>query len=133
MLVLIGLGAPVADIVLEVPLSDEFFNLILECDAFFCGVANIWVISAVLVLVSFRAVSPHYIWSLVDSCMFCGQEYILTRPCQVGEVIILALRGSSDPLIPALGLILVGVWRSSAISALALLVVPILFGELKLS
>ena len=57
MLVLARLGAPVADVVLEVPLSDEFFNLILECDAFFCGVANVSMIVAVLVLVSFRAVS----------------------------------------------------------------------------
>ena len=78
MLVLAGLGAPVADVVLEVPFSDEFFDLILKCDAFFCGVANISMISAVLVLVSFRAVSPHRIWSLVDSCVLCGQEYILT-------------------------------------------------------
>ena len=39
MLVFTGLGALVADVVLEVPLSDECFNLILECDAFllWCG------------------------------------------------------------------------------------------------
>ena len=53
MLVLAGLGAPVADVVLEVPLSDEFLDLIIECNTFFCGVANISVISAVVVLVSF--------------------------------------------------------------------------------
>ena len=47
-LVLAELGAPVTDVVLEVPFLDEFFNLILECDAIFCGVANISVISAVL-------------------------------------------------------------------------------------
>ena len=132
-LVLVGLGALVADVVLEVPLSDEFFNLILECDVFFCGVANISVISAILVLVHFRAVSPHCIWSLVDTCVLYGQEYILTRPCQVGEVIVLAQRGSSDPLIRALGLLLVGIQRSSAISALVLLVVPVLIGGLELS
>ena len=39
-LVLAGFGAPVADVVLEVPLSDEFFNLIFECDAFSSGMAN---------------------------------------------------------------------------------------------
>ena len=61
MLVLEGLGALIADVVLEVPFSDEFFDLILERDAFFGGVANISVISAVLVLVSFGAVSPHRI------------------------------------------------------------------------
>ena len=78
MLVLTGLSSPIADVILELPLSDEFFDLILECDAFFHCVANILVISAVLVLVSFRAVSPHCIYSLIDSCMFYGQEYILT-------------------------------------------------------
>ena len=72
MLVLVGLGAPVADIVLEVTFSNEFFNLIFECDAFFCGVANTSVISVVLVLVSFRVVSPHRIWSLIDSCVLYG-------------------------------------------------------------
>ena len=133
MLVLEELGAPVADVVLEVPFLDQFFNLIFECDAFFYGVANISVIPAVLFLVSFRAVSPHRIWSLIDSCVLCGQKYILTRPCQVDEVIVLARRGSSDPLIWALGLLLVGVWRSSAISALVLLVVPVLLDGLKLS
>ena len=52
MSVLARLGAPVADVVLEVPLSDEFFNLVYECDAFFGGVANVSMISAVLILVS---------------------------------------------------------------------------------
>ena len=133
MLVLAGLGALVADVVLEVLFSDEFFDLILDRNAFFCGVANISVISIVLVLVSFRTISPHRIRPLVDSRVLCGQEYILTRPRQVGEVIILAQRGSNETLIRALGLLLVGVWRLSAISALALLVLPILLGGLKLS
>ena len=53
MSVLVGPGAPVADIVLEVPLSDEFFDLVLKCDAFFSGMANILMVSVVLVLVSF--------------------------------------------------------------------------------
>ena len=53
MLVLAGLGSLVEDVVLEVSFSDEFFDLILECDIFFCGVANISVISAVLALVYF--------------------------------------------------------------------------------
>ena len=76
--VLVGLGAPVADVVSEVPLTDEFFNLILECNAFFSGVANVLVISAVLTLVSLQAVSPHRVWLFVDSCMFGGREYFLT-------------------------------------------------------
>ena len=76
-LVLKGLRAPVADEVLEVPFLDKFFDLILERDALFCGVANGSVISAVFVLVSFREVSPHRIWPLVDSRGLCRQEYIL--------------------------------------------------------
>ena len=100
---------------------------------FFYGVANVSVISAMLVLVPFRAVSPHRIWSLVDFCVLCCQEYILTRPCQVGEVIVLSQRGSSDPLIRAFGLLLVVVQRLLAVSALALIVVPILLGRLELS
>ena len=51
--VLVGPGALVADIVLEVPLSDEFLDLVLKCDAFFGGMANILMVSVVLVLVSF--------------------------------------------------------------------------------
>ena len=44
-----------------------------------------------------------------------------------------AQRRSSDPLIQALGLLLVGVRRSSAISTLVFLVVLVLLGGLKLS
>ena len=58
LLVLAGLGAPVADVVMEVPFLDAFFDLILERDAYFSGVVNVSVILAVLVLVSFGAVSP---------------------------------------------------------------------------
>ena len=57
-LVLARLGAPVADVVLEVPISNEL-NLILQGDAFFFGVADISVVSVVLALVPFRAVSLH--------------------------------------------------------------------------
>ena len=51
-MVVAGLGALIEDVVLEVPLSDEFFDLILKCDTFFSGVANILMVSVVLVLVS---------------------------------------------------------------------------------
>ena len=50
-LVLTGLGAPVADVVLELSLSDELFNLVFEGNAFFHGVADIPVVLAVLILV----------------------------------------------------------------------------------
>ena len=127
-LVVLWPGTSVADIVPEVSLSDEFFDLILEHDALFSGVADISMISAVFVLIPLRVVSPHRIGSFVHARVLCGQEYILTRPCQVGEVIVLARRGSRDPLIRALGLLLVGVWRSPVISTLLFLVVLILLG-----
>ena len=50
--ILVGLGAPVVDVVLKVPLPDEFFDFILECDAFFGGVANVFMISSILAWVS---------------------------------------------------------------------------------
>ena len=98
-LVLMGLGAPVVDVVLEVSISDELLNLVFEGDAFFCGVADISVKSIVFILVPLRAVSLHRIGSFIHARVLCGKEYILTRPHQVGEVIVLARRGSRDPLI----------------------------------
>ena len=80
-LVLTGLGGPVADVVLKVSLSDELLNLVFEGDAFFRGMADIPMVSAVLILVPLLAVSPYHIRSLVYACVLCGQEYILTRPC----------------------------------------------------
>ena len=50
-LVFARLGTLIADIVLEVSLSDELLNLVLEGDAFFRGVADISVVSVVLILV----------------------------------------------------------------------------------
>ena len=63
-LVIVWLGDPVADVVLELSFSDKFFNLILELDAFFCGVADITMIPAILSLVPLQVVSPHRIRSL---------------------------------------------------------------------
>ena len=79
-LVLMGLGAPVADVVLEVSLSDELLNLVFEGDAFFRGMADISVKLAVFIPVPLRAVSPHRIGSFIHACMLRGQEYIVTRP-----------------------------------------------------
>ena len=50
-LVIMWLGAPIMDIIPEVSLLDEFFNLILECNAVFCGVADISMVSAVFFLI----------------------------------------------------------------------------------
>ena len=50
--VLVGLGTLVVDVASEVSLADEFFDFILECNAFFSGVANVLVIPAVITLVS---------------------------------------------------------------------------------
>ena len=59
MLVLVGLGAPVVDVVLEVSLSGELLDLVFKGDAFFRGVADISVKLAVFILVPLLAVSSH--------------------------------------------------------------------------
>ena len=64
-LVLIGLGAPIADIVLEVSLSDKLHNLIFKDDAFFRGVADISVKLTVFILIPLRAVPLHRIGSFI--------------------------------------------------------------------
>ena len=128
-LVLMGLSAPIADVVLEVSFPDKLLNLVFEGDAFFRGVADISVKSTIFILVPLRAVSSHRIWSFIQSRVLRDQEYILTRPHQVGEVIVLTRRGSRDPLIQALGLLLVGVWRSSAIFAFTFLTIPVLLSR----
>ena len=132
-LVIVWLGAPVADITTEVSLSDEFFNLILERNALFRGVADISMESVVFVLIPLRAVSPHRIKVLIHARVLLGQEYILTRPCQADEIIVLARRGSRDHLIRILSLLLVGVWRPLAIFTLSFLVFPVLPGGSRFS
>ena len=77
-MVLVGLGASIVNIILEVSLSDEPFNLVFEGDAFFCGVADISVKPAVFIFVPLLAVSPHLIGSFIHSCVLRGQEHILT-------------------------------------------------------
>ena len=71
-LFLVWLSAPVADVVLEISLSDEFLNLVLEGNAFFCRVVDIPVVSVILVLIPLRAVSLHRIRSFVYTCVLCG-------------------------------------------------------------
>ena len=56
-MVVVRLGTSVADVVSEIPFTDEFFNLILEHNALFDCVANIFVKSTILILISFGAVS----------------------------------------------------------------------------
>ena len=55
-LVVARLGASIVDVVLEIPFTDEFFDLILEHNALFSGMAEIFVISAILILISFGVV-----------------------------------------------------------------------------
>ena len=50
-LVLAQLGASIADIISEVSLLDEFFDLIFEHDALLCGVADVFVMSTIFVLI----------------------------------------------------------------------------------
>ena len=65
-LVVALLGSFVTDVILEVPIMDEFLDLILEHDAFLCGVADR------LILISFGAISSQRVRSLIDTCLFSG-------------------------------------------------------------
>ena len=58
-LVLVGLGALVANVILEVSFSDELLDLVFEGNAFFRGVADISVKPTVFILVPLQVVSPH--------------------------------------------------------------------------
>ena len=52
-LVVARLSASIVDVVFEISFTDAFFDLILEHNAFFGGVADIFVIPTILALVSF--------------------------------------------------------------------------------
>ena len=56
-LVIMRLGAFVADVISKVPLLNEFLNIIPEHKAHLDGVASIFVISEILVLIPFLAIS----------------------------------------------------------------------------
>ena len=51
-LIIAQLGVSIVDVILEISLSDEFFDLILKHNSLLCGVANIFVIPAILVMIS---------------------------------------------------------------------------------
>ena len=121
MLVLLGLGAPVADIVLKVSFSDEFLNLILEANAFFHRVADISVVSTILVLVPLPCIESGCLYTPVCSVAKNTSSRDLVRSV---KLLHLLRRGSRDLLIRALGLLLVAFQRSPVISTLALLAVP---------
>ena len=55
-LVIAQLGVFVADLILEVLFMDEFLDLVFKHNTLLSGVVDIFVISIILVLVSFRAV-----------------------------------------------------------------------------
>ena len=71
-LVIARLGPSVTNVVPGVTVTDELLDLVFEHDALLCGMADIFVISAVLVLVSSRVVSSQLIRSLVDACLLGG-------------------------------------------------------------
>ena len=77
-LVTTWLGSFVTDVVLEVPITDEFLNLILKHDTLLCSVAEILVIPVVLVLISFGAVSLQWIGPFEDARLLGCQEDIFT-------------------------------------------------------
>ena len=71
------LGSPVTNVVLKVPIMDEFFALILKHDALLCGMADILEIPIVLVLISFGAISSQWVEPLVDPSLLGCQEDLL--------------------------------------------------------
>ena len=56
-LVIALLSSSVMDVVPEVPITDEFLDLILEHNALLCGVADILVTPTILILISFGVAS----------------------------------------------------------------------------
>ena len=52
-LVIVQLGASVADVISEVSFSDEFLDLILKHNALLGGVTDIFVVPTIFVLISF--------------------------------------------------------------------------------
>ena len=73
-LVTVRLGYPITDVVLEVPITNEFLNLFLKHDTFLCSVADILVISIVFVLISFGAVSSQWVGPPEDAYLLGCQE-----------------------------------------------------------
>ena len=63
------LGSSVVDIVLEIPIADEFLNLILKHDTLLCNVVDTFVIPAVLALVSLGVASSQWVQPLEDACL----------------------------------------------------------------
>ena len=62
------------NIILKVPTADELFNFIFQHDTLLYSVTNILVVSAVLILVSFLAVSMQWVRSLENPGLFCFHE-----------------------------------------------------------
>ena len=49
-------GPPVVNVVLEVPATNEFLDLILECNALFSSVTDVLIVLTIFTLIPFRAV-----------------------------------------------------------------------------
>ena len=59
--IILRLGPLVVNVVLEVPAANEFLNFILKCNAFFNSVTDVIMLSAIFVLIPFRAVSTQWV------------------------------------------------------------------------
>ena len=73
------LSASVLNLILEVPISDEFLDLISEHDALLRCMADILVILIILIPIPFETISSQRIKPLVDACLLGGQEDFLIR------------------------------------------------------
>ena len=63
-------GSPSVDIILKVPKTDEFFDLILKRDTLLRNMTDVLVVSTILVLVPFRADSTQQVGPFEDSGLF---------------------------------------------------------------
>ena len=93
-LVIMRLVFFVMDVLLEVPITDEFFDLILEHATLLCGVADILVTPTIFILIIFGAVSLQWVRPLVCSVAKKTSSlelvrsvkfvYLLERPFDLG-------------------------------------------------
>ena len=65
------------NIILEVLAVDEFLDLILECNALFSSVTNVFMVLAIFILIPFGTVSTQRVRQLEYSSLFRSHEVVL--------------------------------------------------------
>ena len=87
-------GPPIVDVVLEVPAMDEFLNFILECNALFSGVTDIFMVLTIFIMIPLGAISMQRVKSFEYSSLFHSHEDVLLWRDQGGVVSEFARRRS---------------------------------------